>query len=133
NQRLRSGDILFTARGQQNYAAVFVLEMPNALAASTLLVLRVKDFVDPFYLVWYLNLPQTRERLRAMQAGSGVPFIPIDDLNELEVRVPSMEVQQQIVNVELLRQEEQALMELLRRKRGELIEGRIQTLLNKTK
>jgi restriction endonuclease S subunit len=133
NQRLRRWDILFTARGQQNNAAIFDLEMPNAIAASNLHVLRVKEAVDPFYLVWYLNLPQTRGRLRAMQAGSGIPFIPIDDFGQLPVRVPSMELQGRIFNLASLGQEEQALMILLQRKRHELIEGMLQTLLKKTK
>jgi restriction endonuclease S subunit len=133
NQRLRRWDILFTARGQQNNAAVFDLEMPNAIAASTLHVLRVKEGVDPFYLVWYLNLPQTKERLRTMQAGSSIPFISIDDLGQLPVRVPSMELQGRIFDLVSLGQEEQALMELLRRKRRALIEGMLQTLMNKAK
>src|SRR5438552_7692205 len=98
-QRLRKWDILFTARGRQNNAAIFTLQMPNGIAASNLHVLRVKETVDPFYLVWYLNLPHTKERLRAMQAGSGIPFIPIDDLGQLPVRVPSMELQSRIVEL----------------------------------
>ena len=133
NQRLQRGDILFAARGQQNKAAIFDFDMPNAIAASNLHVLRVKEDVDPFYLVWYLNLPQTKERLRAMQAGSSIPFIPIDDLGQLPVRVPSIELQGRIFDLASLGQEEQALMILLQRKRRELIEGMLQTLLNKTK
>src|SRR2546427_8251099 len=58
NQRLQSGDILFAARGQKHSAAIFAFEMPNAIATSTLLVLRPKGGVYPFYLVWYLNLPR---------------------------------------------------------------------------
>jgi restriction endonuclease S subunit len=104
------------------------------IAASTLHVLRVnEDVVSPFYLVWYLNLSQTKDRLRTMQAGSSIPFISIDDLGQLPVHLPSMELQDKIVDLVLLGQEEQALMELLRRKRIELVSGSIQSLLNKSK
>jgi hypothetical protein len=132
DQRLQSGDILFTARGQKNSAGVFTSEMPNAIAASTLLVLRPKDLVFSFYLAWYLNLPNTRERLRTMQAGSSIPFIPIDGLNGLPIHLPAMELQQKIVDLVSLGQEEQALMELMRRKRLALIEGAIRMLLKKS-
>lgn len=131
---LRLGDIVFSARGQQNNAAMVCLEMPNAIASSSLHVLRVKeDVVSPNFLVWFLNLPQTKERLRTMRAGSGIPFISIEDLSQLPVRVPSDEVQQQIVDLVLLHQEEQALMRIIQTKRGELIDGTLQTLLNQTK
>ena len=132
DHRLRMGDILLTARGPKNTAAVVMLDIPNAIAASTLLVLRAKDIVFPFYLAWYLNLPHTRKRLRAMQAGSGIPFIPIDELGNLPIHLPAMELQEKVVNLVSLGQEEQVLMELLRRKRLALIEGAIRTLLNKS-
>jgi restriction endonuclease S subunit len=133
-QRLRLCDILFSARGEKNSAAVVCLEMPNAIAASSLYVVRVnEDLVSPHFLVWYLNLPQTKERLRTMQAGSGIPFISIEDFGQLPVRLPSDEIQQQIVDLMLLQQEEQTLMRLIQMKRGELIDGALQTLLNQTK
>ena len=134
DQRLRIGDILFTARGQTNSAGVFPFEINDAIAASTLLVLRSKDQnVDPFYLAWHLNLAHTQERLRTMQVGSSIPFIPIEELGNLQIPLPPVEVQRQIVELISLGQEEQALMELLRRKRLALIEGAIRTLLKKSK
>ena len=134
NQRLQAGDILFTARGQTNSAGVFPFEINDAIAASTLLVLRSKDQnVDPFYLTWHLNLAPTQERLRTMQVGSSIPFIPIDELGDLPILLPPLKVQQQIVDLVSLAQEEQVLMEMLRRKRLALIEGAIRTLLKKSK
>jgi hypothetical protein len=132
-QRLRPGDILFSARGQRNNAAIVCLEMPNAIAASNLHVLRVnEDLVSPHFLVWFLNLPQTKARLRTLQAGSDIPFISIEDFSRLPVRVPSYELQSQIVDLVFLQQEEQTLMRMLQTKRAELIEGMLQTVLNKT-
>jgi hypothetical protein len=132
HQRLRTGDIVFSARGQQNSAAVICVEMPNAIAASSLHVVRVnEDLVSSHFLVWYLNLPKTKERLRTMQAGSGIPFISIEDFSQLAVRLPSMELQDKITDLVLLQQEEQTLMRLIQMKRGELIDGTLQTLLTK--
>jgi len=91
--------------------------------------LRPRDLVFPSYLAWYLNLPHTRERLQSMQAGSSIPFIPIDELGKLTIHLPPMELQRKIVDLVLLGQEEQVLMEMLRRKRLALIEGAIRTLL----
>jgi hypothetical protein len=106
--------------------------MPNAIAASSLHVIRInEDLVNPHFLVWYLNLPKTKERLRTMQAGSGIPFISIEDFSQLPVRLPSMELQDKITDLVLLQQEEQTLMRLIQMKRGELIDGTLQTLLTK--
>lgn len=134
HQRLRPGDIVFSARGQQNSAAVVCVEMPNAIAASSVHVVRANvEVVSPYFLVWYLNLAQTRERLRTMQAGSSIPFISIESFSQLPVKVPSDEIQQQIVDLVLLQQEEQTLMRMIQMKRDELIEGTLQALLDQAK
>jgi hypothetical protein len=95
--RLHVGDVLLAGRGERNYAAQYAGD-PNlsndddagevpAVAASHLVVLRVKptgDVIAP-YLAWYLNLPQTQERLRASRAGSNISFIPIEALERIPI------------------------------------------------
>jgi restriction endonuclease S subunit len=128
--RLHQYDILFAARGQINGAGVLTSDVSNAIAASTLLVLRSNNqIVNPFYLAWHLNTDQTQAELKTMQAGSSIPFISIEDLGQLPVPVPSLEKQVKIVELESLGLEEQALMEMLRRRRQDLIKGAQKALL----
>ena len=72
--RLHVSDVLLAARGERNHAAQFVGDH-DTVAASHLTVVRLKatEVVIPPYLAWYLNLPQSQERLRALRAGSNIP------------------------------------------------------------
>ena len=131
SHRLHGGDVLLTARGERNNAAQFTGNDNSTVAAANLLVLRVKpeSQVIPTYLAWYLNLPQTQARLRTSRAGSNIPFIPIEELERLPVRVPSIELQNHLVNLSQLNVEEQRLMTQIQEKRRELMAGVMQCLL----
>jgi hypothetical protein len=140
--RLHVGDVLLAGRGERNHAAQYAGD-PNAsndddsavdvlaVAASHLVVLRLKPTgqVIPPYLAWYLNLPQTQERLRASRAGSNIPFIPIDALERIQIHVPSIEMQNHLVNLHQLSVDEQRLMTQIQEKRRELMAGVMQCLL----
>lgn len=129
--RLHVGDVLLTTRGERNNAALFSGINTKTVAAANLLVLRVKtpDQVIPPYLAWYLNLPHTQERLRASRAGSNIPFIPIEELERLPIHVPSIAIQNHVVNLLQLSVEEQQLMTQIQEKRRELMAGVLQSLL----
>jgi hypothetical protein len=79
--------------------------------------------VSAEYLGWYLNLPETRELIKKVRGGSAVPFIPMAALAGLEVPVPSMEVQNTIVCIDRLKLREQELLEEIRARRRELVDG----------
>lgn len=130
SHRLHVGDVLLTARGARNNAAQFA-SGEKTLAASHLLVLRLKPTgqVIPPYLAWYLNLPQTQEQLRTFRAGSGIPFLPIESLEQLRIRVPNIEMQNHLVNLHQLCVDEQRLMTQIQDKRRELMAGVFQCLL----
>src|SRR5689334_15503015 len=56
NSFLRPGDILFIAKGAHNFAIVFELNLPKAIASSAFFVLRPDpEKIVPGYLAWYLN------------------------------------------------------------------------------
>lgn len=140
--RLHGGDVLLAARGERNQVAQYpgganasgdddAVEVP-AVVASHLIVLRIKatGLVIPPYLTWYLNLPKTQERLRALRAGSNISFLPIEALERLPIRVPSTEMQNHLVHLHELSVDEQRLMTQIRDKRRELMAGVLQCLLS---
>src|SRR5437016_261744 len=92
---LLHGDVLLIGRGARNEAATFVGEGGNVVAAPHLFVIRVDGSVAiPAYLTWLLNLPETQEKICSMRSGSAVAFVPMSILANLEVPLPSMEMQE---------------------------------------
>ena len=77
----------------------------------------------PEFLTWFLNLPRTQARIRSLQSGSSVPFVPVEALESIDVPVPSLEMQKKIVEIQRLRaQEERLLGEIMSRRRA-LLDG----------
>jgi restriction endonuclease S subunit len=121
---LHYGDVLFTGRGVRNEAATFVGDAGNVIAAPHLFVLRPKgDLAFPDYLTWFLNLPETQEKIHTIRSGSAVPFVPMAMLAELEVPLPSIEMQKRIAGMKRLSLQEQNLLGQIRERRRVLIEG----------
>lgn len=122
---LNYADVLFVGRGTRNEAATFVGRTGDVIAAPHLFVLgaRSQYLAFPDYLTWFLNLPETQERIRALRSGSGVPFIPMEAFAQLPVPVPSIEMQNHVAGINRLCRQEQNLLEQIRERRRLLIDG----------
>ncbi len=124
---LNKGDLLFAAKGSNNFCAVFqVLDCP-AVASSSFLTLRIKDksTVLPEYVCWYINLDATLKYLRSEAKGTGIPSISKATLEELEMPVPFIERQKTIVEVARLQAEAQRLQSRIMVKHQQLIEYKL--------
>jgi restriction endonuclease S subunit len=106
---LRAGDLLFRSRGRSNGAAQVLDGMGPAVLSAPMLLIRPRD-VLPAYLCWYLNAEATQAKLAATAAGTSVRMISAEALRGLEVPLPSLVAQQQIVQAAALAAEEQALL-----------------------
>jgi hypothetical protein len=121
---LHYGDVLFIGRGVRNEAATFVGDVSNVVAAPHLFVLRPKsDLAFPDYLAWFLNLPETQEKIHTLRSGSAVPFVPMSAFAALEVPLPSIEMQNHIAGIQKLSLQEQTLLGQIRERRRVLIDG----------
>jgi restriction endonuclease S subunit len=120
---LEKGDLLFMARGARNYS-IQLGDLPEpALAAACFFIVRVhRPGVLPEYLCWYLNQVVV-ERYLIQNSGRGVhmPVVRRAVLENLQVPLPSTEIQEKIAEVNCLVQKEVDLLERLGRKRKELI------------
>lgn len=117
-----AGDIVFLAKGANNFAyAVDVLPTPT-LAASYFFVVRPKSAILPAYLAWFLNQESTRRELSKL-ASSGVrmPVVRKAVLENLEIPVPSLTTQKNIVELNCLMIGEQSLMNELAEKKRMLV------------
>lgn len=121
---LHYAEVLLIARGPRNDAATYTWDTGGALAASHLMILRPARRISfPDYLTWFLNLPATQAKIRAMRSESTVPFVSVEALGRLRVPVPSDEVQNAIAEIQKLSTQEQRLMEQIRRQRRVLVDG----------
>lgn len=118
---LKPGDILLKSRGvtwNATTEAALVPENIGQAVASHLTVIRVKSVkVDPAYLVWYLNQPQTQHQFKRLAVGTSMRMISNADLKSLSVIVPPIERQRLIAEVAKLSQQEQQLLEKITEKR----------------
>lgn len=109
SQLLAYGDILFMAKGNNNFAVMYQSDQP-AVAVSLFFIIRPKrDKIDPEYLTWYLNAPTAQSYFHENRLGASVGNIRIDALRELEVELPEMNRQKQIAKLNSLLREEKAL------------------------
>lgn len=90
------------------------------IASNSFIILRVTESerVLPEFLVWFLNHPERQRLLKSMAQGSSrVPYISREKLADLEIIVPELEKQEQIVALfDLMKKEKEITMKILDRK-----------------
>ena len=97
---LRAGDVLFAAKGTKNFAAVYEEHNLPAVASTSFFVIRLFDSnVLPEYLAWFLNNLNTQASLKAQAMGTSIPSISKVVLEELEIPVPTIEMQKSVVAI----------------------------------
>lgn len=121
---LQEGDVLYLAKGRRNYATPVESVQGASIAAAYFFVLRLhSEDIRPDYLAWYINQPPARSYLADFFRGTGIPFIRMDDFTALEVCIPPLSVQKQIVALHELSLRESSLLRQLETKRSQLIRG----------
>jgi len=123
NHELQVGDVIMVSRGRTVAAPVLsLLECEPAVAAGSVYVFRVEaSSLDPIYVAWAINRPQMQARLQALAQGSHIPFVSKQSLSELEIPVPSIEIQRAIGRVYELSLIEKDLMAQLSELRQQYI------------
>ena len=119
----RKGDIILRSRGLTTTSTIIREEPGNAIVASPLLVIRVKNRAQilPDYLHWYLNQREAQTYLKRHAEGTLTSMISRANLIKLTVPLPSLEVQQNIADIAILATQEQTLLATLAKKRRQII------------
>jgi hypothetical protein len=130
---LQPGDVVFLAKGANNFAAAISGLPTPTLAASYFFILRPKPAILSGYLAWFLNHESTRALLtRLATTGAHMPIIRRDVLEALEIPLPPLTTQKAIAALDSLRLQEQALLTDLARKQQELISSVSMTTARRT-
>ena len=121
---IREGDVLFLAKGQENFACPINCVTDHVLAANSFYILRSNQAtILPEYLAWWLNQKHAQEYIKLNRSGSSLPFLSVSALSRLEVPIPPIEVQRKIGELELLRKKEANLLGLYLLKKSTLIQS----------
>lgn len=111
---LQQGEIVFNAKGKRFFAFLIEEEYEFTIASATFLVLTVTDKeILPKYLVWYLNHPETLKGFDHKMATQVMPSITKQEFGDLEIIIPALETQKQIVALDLLKKKQTTIQKEL--------------------
>jgi restriction endonuclease S subunit len=129
HHRVKPHDLVFRSRGQTNTVALVDSDCKAAVIAAPLLRIRAdKKLVLPAYLCWFINQPTSQALLQSKATGTAMRMIGKPTLEELDILLPSLNIQERIVALEKLSHEEQRLMRELTTKKRRLMGGFLMTL-----
>ncbi|MEA3362533.1 MAG: restriction endonuclease subunit S [Thermodesulfobacteriota bacterium] len=120
---VRKGDLVFRSRGHVTTAAVLLEDPERAVVAAPLLRIRITkpDRILPEYLNWYISQRDAQIFLTSRADGTVQKMISKQAIEALEVSLPSLEQQKNIVELATLSAREQNLLSMLAEKRNQYI------------
>ena len=122
---LKDGDLLFAAKGTFNFCVIYNKEIGEAVASSSFIVIRIwnTNQVLPEYLAWFFNHPQTMQYLKLNAKGTAILSISKATIENMDMYIPSIEKQKQIVQLANLQKHEKWLREEITRRRETFIDN----------
>lgn len=97
---LRPGDVLFPNRGTRTTALAFHLDQARTIVGPQFFIIRAdQERILPEYLAWFLRSAEAAAHFESRRKGTYVQIIQRRDLAELEIPLPSLAMQRQIVQV----------------------------------
>lgn len=93
NGKLIIDDIILTSRGSIGHIAWYNKninqEVPFARINSGMLILRVKNYVDPGFISQYLKSPMGKKKIEVISFGSAQPQLTKASVSKFSVSIPS--------------------------------------------
>ena len=109
------GDLVFRSRGLVTTSALLLEDAGKAVVAAPLLRIRVTkpNKLLPEYLNWYISQRDAQIFLTSQARGSVQKMISKETIENLEVALPSLETQRNIVELAVLSAREHTLLQKL--------------------
>lgn len=119
----RKGDLVFRSRGHLTTAAILLEDPRKAVVAAPLLRIRITKSVKilPEYLNWYISQRDAQVFLTSRAKGTVQKMISKQAIEDLEVFLPTLEQQKNIIELASLSAREQAILNTLAEKREQYI------------
>lgn len=133
NFLLKKGDILFQARGSENYACLIQNELTNTIAAGSFYFIRIiHPEVHPVFLTWWLNLPRVQKSFQSVRSGTLISYVSLGVLGEIEVPIPPYQIQERIARINQLWNKETKLVDNLIKSRNSLVQAACKNSIKKS-
>ncbi|MGV8019293.1 MAG: restriction endonuclease subunit S [Ignavibacteria bacterium] len=130
---LVDGDILFSAKGNRNFAYMYKDSVGKAVASSTFLIIRSDNkLIIPEYLSWFLNGKIAQDYFKSESKGTFIPSINKSQLGEINIPVPPPEIQRKIITIHNLRKKEKSIIRKIESKKDFLINKILYNIINNT-
>ncbi len=116
---VHKGDLVFRSRGIISNTAILLEDPGKAVVAAPLLRIRVTKpkKILPEYLNWYISQREAQVFLTSRAIGTAQKMISKEVLEDLEVLLPSIEKQTNIIELASLAAREQIMLGVLAQKR----------------
>lgn len=123
-------DVILAARGTPR-AGVIKFETENTIISTSVYIIRPTDKnINPEYLAIYLNSLKGQKLLGERMTGAAIKTILRRDLENIEVVVPSLEKQKEIIDIYRNNQAQQKLFKQKEFLINKISEGVINKILN---
>ena len=121
---LGPGDLIFRARGLVNTCALITEPLARTICIAPLIFIRVvvPNELLPAYLQWFINLTSTQKQIATFARGSTVRMISVEAMLGLELVVPTLASQQEIIATTQLQQQIGLALTELTQKRNDYTE-----------
>lgn len=97
---LETGDIVFARTGATTGKSFLIKECPKeAVFASYLIRVRLKDVADARYVAHYFRAPDYWRQITASARGAGQPGVNATSLSQLEIPLPLLGEQRRIAEI----------------------------------
>ena len=127
---LKKNDILFVSKGVNNYAIAIDDIDFKVVPSATFFVIRADEkIIVPEYLVWYINQRDAQNYLNEKKAGTYVPNLNKQDIMELPINLPPLDIQKAIAKTAVLLNQEIEILDKIKVKRKELIQNQLLNLI----
>jgi len=128
---LKNGDIIFCARGNNNYNIMVNCINEKIIAVSQFVIIRPNSsFINNEYLSWFLKQKESISYFNSNRLVSTVPLINKNTLDELQIIVPPLEKQRTVVEIYKLLQKEFEIIDNIKMKKEKIINKILNLTIN---
>lgn len=129
SHHIQVGDLVFRARGSSTTSAILLDDPGPTVVAAPLIRIRVtSESILPAYLHWFINQPPAQASLASRAKGTSQRMISKQALEALEIHLPSLERQKEIIELVNLSMKEQDILKRLSNKRSQYIATKLMHL-----
>jgi restriction endonuclease S subunit len=121
---LQPNQIILLAKGKNTRACLITEASKKRVISSAFFSLKIKQpqQVLPYYLQWFLNLPQSEEYFKSNASGTSMFSLPMSVLKNLDIALPTIDVQKKVIKIVQTRQQEKTTLYELEEKKDTYIQ-----------